>query len=179
MPMRTEPGNFPVFSGVFDIERFYSSEAAVLAVVLLVLLIMFLIALSATSPKKGEMLQRSVPLFSKPKAHNLFLKVGLSLDNGENLSAYLRALALKEASFVVAHSFTKGQSVKVNLDSLPGFPLDNSFAQGHVTSCRSLGGNPEKYLLRLRFKPLSEDTRRPLLDYLVRLSDHPSVSYQI
>src|SRR5262245_22959096 len=94
--------NLMLFPGGLDFDNFFSNEAAALALLLLALLALLLLSVAMTSKKDAEgNPHRGVPLFKKPQANNLFLKVNLTLTNGERTQAYLRSLGVKEASLVL------------------------------------------------------------------------------
>ncbi|MEZ4743062.1 MAG: hypothetical protein R3B45_11545 [Bdellovibrionota bacterium] len=65
---------------------------------------------------------------------------------------YLRSLDLHQASFVSPKLLIKNDLVTFYLNSLPNYSGNpNAIAKGEVLNCRSIGGKPESYLVKIRF----------------------------
>ena len=125
-----------------------------------------------------------------PSAKNLFLALRFQLSSaGANqegaakdqaspdLMAHLRSIDLRHVSFVSHVKVQRGARVRLDLASLPDYPKYSDAASLHlveanVVAVKSLGGNPENFLTRVRLPRLSRDLRAPLRDYVETLAHH-------
>lgn len=114
-----------------------------------------------------------------PSARNLFLGVRLQLpENGQEQSAWVRALDSHSALVVSAKLLSKGDRVRVNLASLPGYPENGSnWVDAEVKRVRSLGGNPVTYEARLRFPRMTRGLHELLTQYVRRLGEHGALQH--
>lgn len=131
------------------------------------------------------------PRWSRVPLHNigsLFLSMRFSVSHGASQGGgvdstpgafqppaplcvgHLRDLSLTSASFVSPIYCGRGDRLQILLDSLPDFPVGRSSASAEVTACRSLGGDPTTFLVRVRFTEMTPAERYPLTRYLTQLA---------
>lgn len=93
-----------------------------------------------------------------------------SAQDGVTGLAYLRELGLKEALLVAPTRLVKNDEVLLHLDSLPNFPQQASEITGVVKESKSIGGDPENFLVRVRFHDAAPAASYGLINYLKLLS---------
>ena len=109
----------------------------------------------------------------RPSARNLFLSVTVRPASGDReQTAWIRALDTHSALLVSPKVLTKGDSVRIDLSVLPGYPTgeDAHWVDAVVKRVRSLGGNPATFEARIKFPRLKMSVRTFLADYLRSLS---------
>ena len=145
-----------------------------------VLILWFLVAaivltgiISSSANWTNEKLNR---LGKGPDASNLFLGVEFlsGQDESTKQTGYLRSLGMREATFVSPTPILKGSRIRFNLYSLPGYHGENGNIAADVQKCRSMGGAPQHFLVRVRFNKMSDGERKNLLDYVDTLATHRS-----
>ncbi len=156
-----------------------TAGAEQVALVLLMVLVVGVVVLgvwsSATQKNDGGGL---IKLAAGPSADNLFLAatfhVGKQTASEKSAAkehlGYVRALRLRNASLVSPVAVRRGDSINLSMSSLPGFPAANLNVEGVVTSVVSMGGEPESFLVQLRFLPLAETERWSIGTYIRELS---------
>ncbi len=149
---------------------FFSTDAQRITFVVLGVLVVSIIGIGVWSSTDSRRAAGLIGLSTGPSAKNLFLGVKYNDDDSREAMGYFRSLDLREASFVSNRYYTRGQSLDFNLRSLPGFEGAASRVGGLVTSCRSIGGSPESYLVHVRFEALSDLTKTSLTEYLSSLT---------
>lgn len=149
-----------------------TSGAERVALVLLVVLVVGVVVLglwsSATRRGSGSLMK----LAAGPSADNLFLGVKFHLGNKETEDhlGYIRALRLRSAALVSPINLRRGDAVKLVMSSLPGFPASELVIPCTVTGVVSMGGEPESFLVQVRFSQLGEKDRLPISAYIMELS---------
>jgi hypothetical protein len=164
-----------------EMDRLFTSISENLALLLLAMLIILVVSVGlwgAIQQHSKELLHTIVT----PKAQNLFLKILVQIDEvgsqseSAPVTGYIRTLGLKDANIVIRGKFRKGMKLKMNLSSLPAFPERTAQISGDVVSFQSLGGNPESFLVHVRFQPVDEQIKVPLAQYLVKLTEKGSIA---
>lgn len=158
------------------------------ALPVIITFVLLILAIGILSHLKGSEGSGLVALSRGPASGNLFLGMRyrpLPSQNDKGTSpndekipqddlGYLRALALKEASFVAGHAFKKGASVRLFLGSLPNFPDRGLAVDAVVSHAKPLGGEPCSYLVDVRFYELPDHVKSSLASYLHSLRHHSS-----
>jgi hypothetical protein len=164
-------------------------QSGYVATIVLILLILSLLALVWVNRTPGSGLVRS----EVAGASNLFLGVKFeklaptasdrknveTTRVGEDLPmrpsnagvsaeelAYLRELGLTEALLVSPTRLEKNDHVLLHLGSLPDYPKEFSDVRGVVSASKSLGGEPENFLVRILFENTSRPVDSDLPNYL-------------
>ena len=154
------------------IENLGSDNAGMLVTVLLACF--FLVAMWSSLSRAWP--DRSLPGMG-PRARGVFLAMRFRPTDGSRTSSqptaqtgHLTALDLQTARFVSPRFLGRGESVELDLGTLPEFPASGSKVQAEVVSSRTLASSPETYLVTVRFPSLRETERAPLRAYIGQLT---------
>jgi hypothetical protein len=102
--------------------------------------------------------------------HHLFLKINLKRENKE-FTGFVRTLDVDKMRVVMAEAPIRGETLNLELSSLPGFPEEGKFVQGHVTKVKAIGGNNHNFIVTISFDAATSDSRleESLVSYLRNL----------
>ena len=145
-----------------------------IAVIALATLVLGIVALGIWSSTSSRKAAKLMGLSQGLSAQNLFLGVHYSDGEQKETMGYFRSLDLREATFVSNRDHPRGEDLRFNLVSLPGFPSASAGVLGQVVTCRSLGGSPESYLVAVRFQDVSDQTKDSLGKYIRELTKRSS-----
>lgn len=137
---------------------------------LLALLVFLAIWSSVTRLRPDEIL----PQIPGHGVRNLFLRMRFrdAVGAKEKSEGYLMSLSLRKATFVTSKRVQRGDHLRLDLDSLPGFPESgpDAIMEANVRASRKLGGDPETYLVTVRLVAKTVEAREPLSAYIHQLS---------
>jgi hypothetical protein len=148
------------------------AERVALALLVVLLIGVVVLGVWSSATHRSETGTGLLRLAAGPSADNLFLAARFSrLGDGQpELSGYLRSLRLRGAVLVSPKIVSKGEAMQLQLSSLPDFPSRDVSVSGTVTRVTSMGGEPENYLVELRFDTLPEAARWSMGAYIGDLS---------
>lgn len=102
--------------------------------------------------------------------HHLFLKI-LFKRSGRELTGFVRTLDVNLMRLVMTEAPVRGETLEMNLSSLPGFPSDKTLVVGTVAKVKPIGGQNHNYLvsLKLDLPKTSTKLQDSMINYLRHL----------
>lgn len=102
--------------------------------------------------------------------HHLFLKI-LFKRSGRELTGFVRTLDVNLMRLVMTEAPARGETLEMNLSSLPGFPSDKTLVVGTVAKVKPIGGQNHNYLvsLKLDLPKTSTKLQDSMINYLRHL----------
>jgi len=164
-----------------SIEALSSSDGGYYLSTVIVVIVILLVCLALWSMLSQAFGGQSA---ISPRARNLFLGVrvtpigsAFAKASAGDFVAHVLSLDLRTATIVSPKFFAKGDRVRLDLGAHPDYPDNPLTLEANVVSYRMMGGDPESFLVKVRFLPTAAAPRRELARYVESLGHHTGLSH--
>jgi hypothetical protein len=108
-----------------------------------------------------------------PRARELFLPIKFNQAADVPQLGFLRALDLHSATVVSPVFLQRGETIILQMNSLPGYPHEGAIVRGRVIGSRSVGDDPPSFIVKIRFETATTSEQTHLWHYLRGLTHQP------